>query len=342
MKPRLTGIINTVRNIYKDTPIFIILLGLIVVSCILVPNFLSPYNIRTFFLQSADLLVISCGLTFVVLNGGIDFSITSILSLGSVVGAYIMKLSPLASNPAISIPVAILAILLVGAVVGVVNGLAVSRLRMPSFIATLATQLFFSGVALIFLNFVTGGKTSITALPPAFLIIGGSGDNFYVPVIIAYAAWGFCYWLLKYTIFGRNLYAIGVNHKTAYVSGINVKKMVLSIMLLAGIFAAIECVILTARNNVGISDMGDNKFITIIAAVIVGGTSTAGGFGGFKQTLIGVLFITLIDTSMTLLSVDISLITLMQGILILLSTMLGAIGQSGKKREKLIVMEAKK
>lgn len=341
MKPKLNNLLKAFQNSYKDTPILLVLVAFVVIACIFVPNFLSLYNIKAFLLQTTDLLVICCGITFVVLNGGIDFSVTSVLSLGSVVGAYIMVISPLASNPAVSIPVAIAAILLVGLLVGAINGLAVSKLKMPSFIATLATQLAFSGIAVLFTSMVTP-KTSITGLPDSFLILGGSGDFFFVPICIAVAAWGFCFWLLKYTKFGRSLFAIGVNHKTAYVSGINVKKVVFIIMILSSLLAALASILSTARNQVGMPSLGDNLFLSVIAAVIVGGTSTAGGFGGFKQTMIGALFITMINNTMNLLGVDWSVITVIQGVLILVSTMLGNMGGVWKKKDKMTVLEEKR
>ncbi len=273
-------------------------------------------------LQVSDLLIISCGVTFVVLNGGVDFSATSVLTLGSVVGAYIMALSPISDNPALSVSVAIVVILFIGFAVGSINGFSVTRLKMPSFIATLGTQLIFSGVAVLFTSMVTD-KPSIYGLPEEFLVFGGSGAYFLIPIIIAALFWGFSYWLLKYTRFGRNVYSVGVNPKTARISGINVKKTIFTIMVISGVFASVASIISTARNEVGLPSMGDNMFITVMAAIISGGTLTSGGFGGVKQTLIGVLFITLISNVLNLLATDWYVIIIVQGAMVLFATMIG-------------------
>ena len=323
-------VLDALSNIWKELPPLPFLILGFILSCFFVRNFASVYNLKVFCLQSVDLLVICCGITFVLLNGGIDFSVTAILSLNSVVGAYIMALSPLAKTPSIAIPTAIVVMLLLGLLVGTVNGIAVAFLKMPSFIATLATQLAVSGSAILFLSVVTE-KTSITGLPEAFFAFGGSRSFFIIPVIIAAVSWLFCYWLLGFTRFGRSLYAVGVNPKVAFISGISIKKTVFLIMLLSSFFGAIASIISTARNQVGLPSLGDKLFISVIAAVIVGGTSTAGGFGGLKQTLVGVLFITLINNTMNLLRVEWYAITVIQGFIILISTIMSAYFQKARK-----------
>ena len=319
-----------IKKVYADAPIMPIFIVCFIAACLFVPNFASIYNLKVYLLQNADMLVIACGVTFVVLNGGIDFSATSILTLGSVVGAYILALSPVAATPSISVPLAIVSMIVIGAIVGAINGFAVMVLKMPSFIATLATQLAFSGIAVLFTSMVTE-KPSISGLPDEFFVFGGSGEFFIVPIVISLVLWGFSYWLLRYTKFGDHIYATGVNPKTAFVSGINVKKVIFILMLLSGIYAGIASVIVTARNQVGLPSLGDKMFISIIAAVIVGGTSTAGGFGGFKQTMLGVLFITLITNALNLMGVEWFTVMIIQGALILISTMTGTIFKSRKK-----------
>jgi ribose transport system permease protein len=189
---------------------------------------------------------------------------------------------------------------------------------MPSFIASLATQLIFLGIAILFTSTVTD-KTSIGGLPEAFFVLGGTGHYFFLPILISVLVWLVTYWMLKYTIFGHHLYAVGTNPKVAHISGISVNRIIMRIMILSGLFASIASIIITARNQVGISSLGDKMFITIIASVIVGGTSTSGGTGGVKQTLFGVLFITLLNNTMNLLGIGWYTIMLVLGFLILLS-----------------------
>lgn len=335
MKQKISRFINVVKNINSDTPIISIFIVCFVAACLFVPNFASIYNFKVFLLQSADLLIIACGVTFVVLNGGIDFSATSVLTFANVIGAYIMALSPIASNPTLSIPVAIFVMILIGLVVGIINGVSVTLLKIPSFIATLATQLAFSGFAVLFTSLVTD-KPAISGLPEQFFVFGGTGEFLFVPIVIALALWGFSYWLLKFTKFGKYIFATGVNPKTAFISGINIKKVIFILMILSGLFASISSIIATGRNQVGLPSLGDKMFIGIMAAVIVGGTSTAGGFGGFKQTMFGVLFITLITNALNLMNVEWYIIMIIQGAIILISTMAGTIFN---KNERIRLME---
>lgn len=305
-------------SLFREMPVLPLLVLSFTLASLFVPHFFTPYNLRNYMLQSADLLIIACGLTFVVLNGGIDFSVTSVLSLGSVVGAYIMALSPLAGTPSVSIPVAIMAMIGIGLLVGFVNGWSVTRLRMPSFVATLATQLVVLGLAVQFAS-VAGSGSSIAGLPDAFFVLGGEGRWFPVPIAIALAVWFFSFWLLDRTVFGKRVYAIGVNPKTSFISGIPVKRTILQLMVLSGLFAGIASVIATSRNQVGMASLGDKMFLTTIACVIVGGTSTSGGFGGAHKTLLGVLFITLLNNAMNLLGIDWEYIMILLGVLVVAS-----------------------
>ena len=302
----------------SENSIFLFLLVAAVAAALFVPNFFTAYNLKNLALQSTDLLVVATGLTWVVLNGGIDFSVTSVMALGSVVGAYIMALSPLADSPALSIPLAIATMVALGAVVGAVNGAAVAGLKMPSFIATLATQLGFSGLAILFASKVSP-RASINGLPEAFFVLGGSGPYFLVPITVALAALGFSHWLLRRTGFGRGVYAVGTNPRASRVSGIPVRRTVFTLCLLSGLYAGLASVIATSRNEAGIPSLGDKMFISIIAAIVIGGTSIAGGSGGFKQTLVGVILITIINNTMNLLGIEWYITMLFQGALILVA-----------------------
>lgn len=307
-----------VSRFLRENSILVFLVASAAASMAFVPNFLTAFNIKNFFLQASDLLIIACGLTFVVLNGGIDFSVTSVLALGSVVGAYIMALSPLSPNPAISIPIAAVSMLAIGALVGTINGISVTVLKIPSFIATLAMQLVVSGVAVLFTSKVAP-RASIGNLPESFFFLGGEGKYFPIPVAIAFSVFLFSHWLLQYTRFGRYVLAVGTNPRAAFISGIPVKKTIFTLCLLSGTYAALAAILATSRNQAGIASLGDKMFISIIASIVIGGTSIAGGSGGFKQTLLGVLFITLVNNTMNLLGIEWYITMLFQGVLILVA-----------------------
>lgn len=281
------------------------------------PHFLSPFNIKNLLLQTVDILIISVGVTFVVLNGGIDFSCVAILALGSVFGAYTMALSPLAHTP-LAIPAGIFVMMSCGLVIGAVNGISVVVLKMPSFIATLATMMVGSGIAVWFTSSVTE-KASIIGLPEQFFILGGEKGRIFVPIIIAFALVLIAHWLLSTNLFGRRVFAVGTNAKAAFISGIPVKRTVFLLMLLSGLCAGIQSVIATARNQAGIPSLGDRVFIDIVASIIIGGTSIFGGSGGVIKTVYGVLFITLLNNIVNLLGIEWYVISLIKGILVLIA-----------------------
>jgi ribose/xylose/arabinose/galactoside ABC-type transport system permease subunit len=231
-----------------------------------------------------------------------------------------MVASPLAATPPLSIPVAIVAVICIGVLVGMVNGVSVVKLKMPSFVATLATQLIFLGLAVQLASMVSETST-ISGLPDAFLVLGGEGKYFLVPIVIAFSLFFFSHWLLRRTLFGKRVFAVGVNPTVSFISGIPVKKTIFWLMILSGLFAAIASLIATARNEAGMASLGDKMFLTTIASVIVGGSSTAGGFGGVHKTLMGVLFITLLNNAMNLLGVGWYTIMIVLGALIVLSAM---------------------
>ncbi len=318
-----------VKAFIQSNTIFLLLILAFIVSAIFVPHFTSSYNLKNFLLQSTDLLLVATGLTFIVLNGGIDFSVTSVLALGSVVGAYIMALSPLSATPVIAIPVAVIVMIAIGGTVGAVNGVAVTILKIPSFIATLSTQLIFSGLAILFTKKVAS-RTSIFGLPESFFVLGGEGKAFLVPIIIALFFTALAYWILEYTRFGRHILSVGTNPKASFISGVPVKRVIFTLCLLSGLYAGIASVVLTARNQAGISSMGDSMFISIIASIVIGGTSILGGSGGFKQTLLGVLFITLINNVMNLMGIPWFITMIVQGLMILFAALSDFIIKSRK------------
>jgi len=307
--------LGSVMPFVFENPILILIILIFLGACLFVPHFLTPFNLQNFVLQAIDIAIVSVGVTFVVLNGGIDFSCTAVLSLGSVMCAYVMAKSPLAGTP-FGIPVGILAALAVGLIIGSLNGFSVVVLKMPSFIATLASMMVGTGVAVYFVSKVSE-TAAINRLPSAFFKVGGDQGSIIIPILITLVAVAITHWLLTYTIFGRRLFATGTNPRTSFISGVPVKKTIFTIMLISGLLAAVEAVYATARNQSGLPSLGDKVFIDIIGAIIIGGTSIFGGSGGVIQTIYGVIFITLINNIFNLMGVDWTIIGLLKGVLIL-------------------------
>ncbi len=310
-----------VKRFLSDNAILMIWIAFFAAASIFIEGFFSAYNIKNYFANCAPLLVVAGGLTIVTLNGGIDFSTTSGISLVSTISAYLLVKTSLAGS-AFGIVVTILISLGIGLVVGVINGLAVAGLKMPSFVATLATKLIFSGVAVWFSS-VYYEKTSLAGLPDGFTAIGGKPADFWlIPLFLSAIVFVIIHWLLSKTVFGRRVYAIGVNPNTARMSGMPVRKTIFMEFLLCGFLASLSGIMYTAKNKAGIPTLGDDMFTNIVGSVVIGGTSPAGGFGSMKKTLYGVLFLTLLNTILNLLGVPYQLYDVIKGAFILIAACL--------------------
>ena len=266
----------------------------------------SPGNLRNLFESTLPLLVVALGQTAVVLTGGIDLSITSILALVSTTGALLITVGgPLSSMPA----VAILLMLLFGAVLGAGNGIAVSLLRMPPFLMTLTGMMLYSGIAAWLTK-----STNVPNLPASFNSIGRQFNTAaMVSICCALGAW----YLLQRTGFGRGVYATGSNVRTALVSGVPVSGILVAVYSLSGLFAAIAAVLYTGRLETGSPVLGQRILLDVIGAVAIGGTSLFGGRGGVINTVFGVLFMALLDNSLNLLGLSNFGILMSKGFVIL-------------------------
>lgn len=287
----------------------------LIVAFVAVPNFATLMTVKNILSQSCVLLTVACGVHFAVLNGGVDFSTTSIIALTSVVGASIMsETSGLLAGKWYAIPAAILAMLAIGAGLGVINGVAVTVFKMPSFIATMATQLIGLGIAVIY----SGGKT-IGGLPDSFSEFG-SGTLFGVipyAMLVALGVMVVTHIVCSRTIYGRHLYSVGTNAKAALISGIPVKKTIFFIFIFSGVCAAVAGIIMMGQMQSGASSYGTTLFNDIMGSIIVGGTSPAGGSGKIPNTVLGAILIILINIALNLLNTPYFIITMIKGIIIL-------------------------
>jgi len=197
---------------------------------------------------------------------------------------------------------------------------------MPSFIATMGTQLVFSGFALLITQSVTIGS-----LPNAFTKIAeGSIIYIPIPIILTIAVVGITYYLLHHTVFGRYVFAIGTNHKVSSISGIPVKKTIFILFLLSGLFAALGGIIMTSRVGAGMPALASAMLLDVVAAVIIGGTSIAGGAGSILGTLLGAVFIIALNNSLKLLGVEWYIINVCKGVLVLVVALLDVIQRRSK------------
>ncbi|MED4040708.1 ribose ABC transporter permease RbsC [Niallia taxi] len=286
---------------------------LVVIVSILNPSFLEPLNLLNLLRQVAINALIAFGMTFVILTGGIDLSVGAILALSSALtaGMMVAGVDPI---------VAILIGCILGALMGMVNGLFITIGKMAPFIATLATMTIFRGLTLVY----TGGNP-ITGLGDNYLFqLFGRGYFLGIPVpaITMILAFVFLFVLLHKTPFGRKTYAIGGNEKAALISGIKVTKVKIMIYSLSGMLAALAGAILTSRLNSAQPTAGTSYELDAIAAVVLGGTSLSGGKGQIFGTLIGALIIGTLNNGLNLLGVSSFYQMVVKGIVILIAVLL--------------------
>jgi ribose/xylose/arabinose/galactoside ABC-type transport system permease subunit len=280
-----------------------------------VPGFASTTNIGNIFANLLPLLMVALGQTFVLIAGGIDLSVTATLALSSVTGAMVMSGDAgwLAGH-LWAMPAGVVVMLLAGALVGSLNGAAITQFKMPAFIVTLTTMMFFGGLAV----WLTKSKT-IYNLPASFNAIG---KNAWVALLATAALAAAAHFALSRTLFGRWLYAVGHNAKAAEVSGVRVHRTITLAYVVSGLCAAAAAVLYTGRMETGSPVMGQRILLDVIGAVVIGGTSLFGGKGKVLWTIGGVLFITLIDNSLNLLGLSHFTIMMVKGAVILLAALL--------------------
>jgi ribose/xylose/arabinose/galactoside ABC-type transport system permease subunit len=281
------------------------------------PGLASPENLANILSSMLPLLVVATGQTFVLITGGIDLSVTSTIALASVAGAMVMNGdSGFLRESALAVPGGIGAMLLVGLLLGLVNGGAVVRFKMPPFIVTLTTMMFFSGLAIW-----TTQSQNIFNLPPVFNAIGGQTWS---TIVAALVVTGAAHLVLSSSLAGRWLYAVGHNAKAALISGVPVGRVVLFAYVVSGLCAAAASVLYTGRLETGSPVLGQRILLDVIGATVIGGTSLYGGKGKVVWTLFGVLFLALLDNSMDLLNLSNFTIMMAKGGVILLAALLDA------------------
>jgi len=273
---------------------FLILIGLVFLMSFLSEYFLTIGNIVNIIRQVSIYGIIAMGMTLVIIMGGIDLSIGAIVAIGGVVAANLIK------NFGLPIWEATILAIFAGFLLGFLNGIIISKLKIAPFVITLAMMSIARGLAYVYVDgmpivnlpkdFVRFGQGNISFLPgPIFIFI--------IVIIIAYV-------ILHLTKLGRYIYYIGGNENAAIFSGINVTKVKTIVYALIGAFSALSGVILTARINSAQPQAGLGYELDVIAMVIIGGTSFTGGTGTIAGTCIGVLIIGIINNALDLLGIS--------------------------------------
>ncbi len=310
-------LLNTAIRKYS---IYMIFAAIVLVSSILSSSFFTVENISNLLRRQSYVLMISVGMLLVIIGGGID------LSVGSVLGFAVMATAGLISNNWSSV-VILIVMVVVGVIGGAVQGMLISYLNLPAFIITLAFMSVFRGFSFIYSKgqpiyinpestsavFQALGTGSVAQVPFVFIIA----------VFIAIAAAGY----LKYTVYGRSLIAVGGNSEASWFSGINPKRYRLLTYVVSSALAALSGYLLCARLGMGHPDIGSGYELDAIAAVVLGGASLNGGRGSVLGTIVGVITLGLIGNILNLLNIPSYPQQAIKGAIIIIAV-LGQLGQN--------------
>ena len=287
------------------------LLGLCVVLSLLSPRFLRWGNILNVLTQTSLNAVMAIGMTFVILTGGIDLSVGSVLAFSGMITAGMIR-------SGFNVWIAVIAGLAVGTALGFVNGLSVTKGKVPPFIATLAMMTMARGATLVYSN----GQPK-SNLGKAFGFLGqGRILSIPVPVIILLLVFIISYYILGQTSTGRYIYATGSNEKAAKLSGIKTDNIKLLVYAISGFTAALTGMVVTSMLDSASPNAGTGAELDAIAAVVLGGTSLSGGQGSVVGTIIGALIIGVLNNGLNLLNVSSYYQQLIKGVVILVAVLI--------------------
>lgn len=282
------------------------------------PYFATWENAANILVQSAVLMIAGTGMTLVIATAGIDLSIGSILALSGIVMAAVMKAG---LGVCLGVSLGVLA----GALMGFVNGVGIARLGISPFIITLGTAGIYRALALIFTDAIP-----IYGLPMGFRIVGiGRLGPAPLSAVLAFAVMGIAYLIIAWTQFGTNARAVGDNPEGAFLMGVPIRRVLISVYVLSGIAAALAGIVVTARLNTAEAIAGLGIELEAIAAVVMGGTSFRGGEASISGTLLGALIIGTLANGLTIINVPSYYQQLVIGVVFILAVMADRI----KRRE---------
>ena len=297
--------------------IFVAFAIICLVLALSTPRFFTVSNLMTIGNQVSINALLAFGVTFVIITGGIDLSLGSMVAVTGVVAAMF------AHPDTYPVIVPIFIGLAAGSAMGAFNGLVITKSKVPPFIVTLGTMTIGRGLALI----LSKGRP-VSNLSDSFNFIGG-GNLFGIPfpIIILIVAFAVCSIVLNKTILGRYMYAVGGNEPAARASGIRVSRVKMWVYTICGLLSAMGGILLTSRITTGQPNAGSGFELDAIAAAIIGGTSTSGGTGSMTGTLIGALLIGVISNSLDLLNVTSYYQQVVMGAIIIGAVVLDSVGK---------------
>ena len=306
-------------NLYSTYGVFFILVIEFLIFSLASKSFLTLGNILSVGRQMSFTGIAAIGMTLVMLTGGIDISVGSMLAMAGVLCA---KLS---ADVGLPLWIAVVITLLIGALFGLINGAAVTRLHIPALIATLATQTILKGIAYLLTNAVPVKNLSTTY---KFLGQGYIFGVIPVPLIITVALYVLAWWYLDKTYLGRRVYLSGGNEEAARLSGINTKWTITGTYVFSGVFAAIAGVLMAARLGSGQPSVGSGFEMDVITATVLGGISVNGGKGKVVNVFVGACIMGVLANGMTMLNINQYLQWIINGLVLLFAVTMSNLRKS--------------
>ena len=322
LKEKLFG---SSKNYFKrNAGILIGLVALCVIISLQSSNFLSQDNIMNVLRQISSNMYLACGMTMILIAGGIDLSVGSIVAITGVTAGTLL-------NMGLPIPAAIVICLLAGALYGSINGVIITRTTLPPFIVTYAMMQILRGATYVY----TGG-TTVRIDDRTFTNLGTGYVLGVVPLPVVYMLVVFVivFIILNKTRLGRHIYAVGGNEKAARFSGINVRRTRMFVYVFSGVMGALAGLVLCARSYSGNPLAGDGAEMDAIAACVLGGASMAGGYGFVGGTLIGALIIGLLNNGLNLMRIDSYWQIILKGVVILAAVYVDYVKNLKKNKAK--------
>ncbi len=328
------------RALILEGRAFIALVVVVVVFSVLSPNYFTFNNLLTMSSHVAVYALLAIGMLLVVLNGGIDLSVGSTLGLSGVFAGFLMqgvKIGSIGLGFFPSVPVVAVLCCLLGALIGVVNGVLVSRFRVAAFVATLGTLYVVRGVALLMTNGLTfndlGGSPSLGNVGFAWL---GFNQIAGIPigVIVMFVVALVVSLVLSRSVFGRWLYASGGNERAAELSGVPTSRVKVWVYVVSGVCSALAGLILSSELTSAGPTAGTSYELTAIAAVVIGGAALTGGRGTVRGTLLGAFVIGFLSDGLVIVGVSAYWQTVFTGAVIVVAVLLNSVQYGGRRRSR--------
>ncbi len=314
---------SSIVRFISNQKALIAVLGMMFLMLFFRTNFYTVFNLLDMMNSAAILMIVGFGITVVIIAGGIDLSIGGTLVIAGILSIKFIEVMP--------IWLAIIIATLIGGVIGAINGYIIVYQKTEPLVVTLGMGLVLTGLA--------QQLTDAHPLPAQgmeFMMIGNGRFLGVVPnlILIMLVVFAIFFYILRFTSYGRNMYAIGGNYEVAEYSGIDVLKIKASAFVLCGMAAAFGGVMLSSKLNSGSSIYGDTTALTVISGIVVGGTSLAGGVGSVTKTMLGLLVFGVMQNAMNMLSMDSYLQIILRGVVMVI--ILGLDSYSRKRKREAV------